>query len=267
VATFHRSGPSAFYTLLRVPARSVARRFAVRCAVSEAASTTAEHAIGGTYELAFNGVELDRYVGVAPWPTHRPAVLFLGRHEERKGLPVLLEAFSRLLGGDSVGDAAGRPVLWVAGDGPQTTALQDRYPDSDDVVWLGVLSEEEKVRRLTAATVLCAPSLGGESFGMVLVEAMAAGTVVVASDIDGYRQAAAGHAVLVHPEDPEALAASLRSVLGGLAAVPRARWLRQAGDHAAGWSMEHLAAWYEPRYERAVVGGGPATAVHCSDHE
>jgi phosphatidylinositol alpha-mannosyltransferase len=268
VATFHRSGASAFYNLLRVPARTVARRFAVRCAVSESASTTAEHAIGGTYELAFNGVELDRYDGVDPWPTDRPVVLFLGRHEERKGLPVLLEAFSRLAAeGADAGDAAGRPVLWVAGDGPQTAALRDRYPGSDDVVWLGVLSEEEKVRRLTAATVLCAPSLGGESFGMVLVEAMAAGSVVVASDIDGYRQAAGGHAVLVHPDDPEALATTLRSVLDGRAAVPRTTWLRQAGEHAAGWSMDHLAVWYEPRYQRAVVGDGPATAVHCSDHE
>jgi phosphatidylinositol alpha-mannosyltransferase len=268
VATFHRSGGSAFYTLLRVPARSAARRFAVRCAVSEAARTTAEHAIGGTYELAFNGVELDRYDGVDPWPTDRPVVLFLGRHEERKGLPVLLDAFSRLVGGDAgTGPAGARPVLWVAGDGPQTTALRDRYPGSDDVVWLGVLSEEEKVRRLTAATVLCAPSLGGESFGMVLVESMAAGTVVVASDIDGYRQAAAAHAVLVPPAAPEALAASLGSVLGGQAAAPRASWLRHAGEYAAGFSMDRLAAWYEPRYEQAVVGGGPTTAVHCSDHE
>ena len=141
---------------------------------------------------------MDRFEGVEPWPIDRPTILFLGRHEERKGLGTLLDAFERLHPDPCPEAATPRPpLLWIAGDGPLTESLRRRHPPSADLCWLGVLSEEEKVRRLVAADVLCAPSLGGESFGVVLVEAMAARTVVVASDIDGYRDAADGHAVLV----------------------------------------------------------------------
>jgi phosphatidyl-myo-inositol alpha-mannosyltransferase len=279
VATFHRSGGSALYTLLGPLARRLAGRFAVRTAVSEAARSTASHALGGTYEVGFNGIELDRYAGVAAWPTDRPTVLFLGRHEERKGLRVLLDAFDRLgpvpssgatgtSGTSGSGPRAGRPVLWIAGDGPQSVALRRHHPDSSDVVWLGVLSEEEKVRRLMAADVLCAPSLGGESFGMVLLEGLAAGTPVVASDIEGYRAAAGGCAVLVPPGDGRALATALAGVLSGDLAVSghdggpgrdasRRCWLAAGAERAEQWSMERLAGWYEGWYRTAMVGSGP----------
>ncbi len=221
VATFHRSGPSVFYRMLRPLTRRLSGRFAVQCAVSEAASATASRALGGTVDIVFNGVEVDRYQDVEPWPSDRPTVLFLGRHEERKGLHGLLEAAADL---DQVTGAghrrrAGRPRLWIAGDGPQTNALRQHHPDSADIEWLGVLSEEEKIRRLVAADVLCAPSLGGESFGMVLLEGMAARTVVVASDIDGYRAAAGRLAVLVPPGDAQALSVALNGVLSGRSAV------------------------------------------------
>jgi phosphatidylinositol alpha-mannosyltransferase len=277
VATFHRSGGSVFYAVLGPLARRMAHRLAIRAAVSEAARSTASAALGGTYEVGFNGVEVDRYRGVDPWPTDRPAVLFLGRHEERKGLQFLLEAFDGLRAApvegvpvegvpdDGVpGATAGRPVLWIAGDGPRTDSLRRLHPESSDVRWLGVLSEEEKVRRLVAADVLCAPSLGGESFGMVLLEAMAARTVVVASDIDGYRAAAGGHAVLVPPADRRSLAEALSGVLsGGLAVLPvgpehgeggpRSRWLSAGAERADRWSMGRLAEWYEGLYRSAMV--------------
>jgi phosphatidyl-myo-inositol alpha-mannosyltransferase len=273
VATFHRSGGSPFYTALRPLTRRLARRFAVRCAVSEAARSTAFEALGGTYEIGFNGVESDRYQGVDPWPTDRPAVLFLGRHEERKGLRVLLEAADRLdatTGPGDSGGAARRPVLWIAGDGPQTDSLRRLHPESPDLKWLGVLAEEEKVRRLVAARVLCAPSLGGESFGIVLLEAMAARTVVVASDIDGYRDAAAGHALLVPPGDAHSLAQALAGVLEGRTALlpgdtggadsdldeGRGHWLDAAAGRASHQSMGRLAEWYEGIYRSAVVGHG-----------
>jgi phosphatidyl-myo-inositol alpha-mannosyltransferase len=263
VATFHRHGGSAAYRVLGPLARRAAGRLAVRAAVSEAARSTAAHALGGTYEVGFNGVEVDRYRDAEPWPTDRPTVLFLGRHEERKGLQVLLEAFGHLTA--TLGDGEVRPVLWIAGDGPQTEALRRRYPESSDVVWLGVLSEQEKVRRLAAADVLCAPSLGGESFGMIIVEAMAARTPVVASDIDGYRAAAGGCAVLVPPSERTALAFALAGVLGGRLAVlgpatddrdtePRQRWLDTAAQRADQWSMDRLAQWYVGLYRRAMVG-------------
>ena len=264
VATFHRSGGSVLYSLLRPVTRRLAGRLAVRVAVSEAAAATARRALGGTYEVLFNGIEVDRFAGVAPWPNDRPTALFLGRHEERKGLAVLLEAWVRLTGdGPVAGRNGGRPVLWVAGDGPATAELQRRHPASDSLEWLGVVGEEEKVRRLVAADVIAAPALGGESFGLVLLEGMAARTVVVASDIDGYRDAAGGCAVLFPPGDAPALAVALRGVLGGVLARrgadggSRGAWLEAAAGRADRWSMASLAERYEALYRDAVVKGRP----------
>lgn len=259
VATFHRSGGSLLYTLLAPVSRPMARRIAVRCAVSEAAATTATAALGGTFEVLFNGIEIDRFEGVEPWPAEGPTALFLGRHEERKGLAVLLEAWKRLLDeGTGRSDSTPAPVLWVAGDGPETPVLRRRFPPSAAIRWLGVIDEEEKVRRLAAADVLAAPALGGESFGMVLLEAMAARTVVVASDIGGYRDAAGGQAVLSTPGDPAALATALRGVLDGdLAggAAGRRSWLDAGFDRARRWSMSELAVHYGSLYGSAVVRG------------
>jgi phosphatidylinositol alpha-mannosyltransferase len=267
VATFHRSGGSLFYTVLRPLTTSLARRrFAVRCAVSEAARETAHAAVGGDYVVLFNGVEVDRYADAVPWPTTGPTALFLGRHEERKGLQVLLDAFTQLTGAPVPGDGAGGgtaavpPTLWVAGDGPDTDALRRRYPDSPSLHWLGVLTEEEKLRRLAGADVLCAPSLGGESFGMVLLEAMAAGTPVIASDIPGYRDAAGGRAHLVRPGEASALAGALRDALGPVdeaEAHRRQQGLADGAARAREWSMDRLAERYESLYRGVTQPGEP----------
>ena len=262
IGTFHRSGASVLYRVLRPVTGPLVRRLAIRCAVSEAAASTAAAALGGTFEVLFNGIETDRFAQVPPWPTDGPTALFLGRHEERKGLAVLLEAWeqmNRTKGFPHVGEpvASGRPVLWVAGDGPETESLKRRHPESGTVQWLGVVDEDEKVRRLLAADLLAAPALGGESFGMVLLEAMAARTVVVASDIDGYRDAAGGRAVLAAPGDPSALAAALTGVLlGNLAGGERGRaaWLDAGSERAARWSMADLALRYDKLYAEAMVG-------------
>jgi len=262
IGTFHRSGGSVFYSVLRPVTRPLVRRLSVRCAVSEAAASTATTALGGTFEVLFNGIEVDRFEDVEPWPTVGPTALFLGRHEERKGLAVLLEAWDEMARTDLVPPAggpgaSGPPVLWVAGDGPDTETLKRRHPESATVRWLGVVAEDEKVRRLVAADVLAAPALGGESFGMVLLEAMAARTVVVASDIDGYRDAAGGRAVLTAPGDPSALAGALTGVfVGNLAGKERGRaaWLEAGAERAARWAMADLADQYDKLYTQAMVG-------------
>jgi phosphatidylinositol alpha-mannosyltransferase len=146
-------------------------------------------------------------------------------------------------------------VLWVAGGGPGTEVQRRRHPESDRVRWLGVLSDTETAGRLDRADVLCAPSLHGESFGMVVLEGMAAGCAVVASDIDGYRKAAAGHAALVPPGDKEALARALGVALadaveGSGESAPEAR--KAALEHARNWSMDGLAERYVGIYERAI---------------
>jgi phosphatidylinositol alpha-mannosyltransferase len=267
VATFHRSGGSPFYTVLRPLTTRLARRsFAVRCAVSEAARETAQAAVGGDYVVLFNGVEVDRYADAVPWPTTGPTALFLGRHEERKGLQVLLEAFTQLSGASVTGNGAGGgtiaapPTLWVAGDGPETESLRRRYRDSPAIHWLGVLTEEDKLRRLAGADVLCAPSLGGESFGMVLLEAMAAGTAVIASDIPGYRDAAGGTACLVSPGDASALADALREALGPVDeadAHGRQQGRADGTARAQEWSMDRLAERYESLYRDVTQPGQP----------
>jgi phosphatidylinositol alpha-mannosyltransferase len=240
VATFHRSGaPRA--ALLAAPAtRWACGRIPVRAAVSEAARRTAAVWCSGSVEVFFNGLDADRFAHARPVDSALPAVVFVGRHERRKGLGVLLEAFS---------SARLDAVLWVIGDGPETASLRARYPESDRICWLGQLSDEEVADRLRGASVLCAPSLGGESFGMVLLEGMAAGCRVVASDIPGYRDAAGGHATLVPPGDAVALRGALRAALGA-PSDPAAR--DAAAAYAAQWSMDRLAQRYVDAYRRAV---------------
>ena len=242
VATFHRSGSSSLYTLFRPLIRHWSRKIDIRCAVSEQARETAQSAVGGAFEAVFNGVELEPFAQAAPWPTDSSTVLFLGRHESRKGLAVLLEALK------------GLPAdvrLWVAGAGPETAPLRSRFGGDRRIEWLGVISDAERASRMRGADVFCAPSVLGESFGVVLLEAMAAGTPVVASDLPGYRSAARSdiEAVLVPPGDPAALARAIRRVLEDRALADR---LVAAGAlRSQDLSMDRLADRYMELYDRA----------------
>jgi phosphatidylinositol alpha-mannosyltransferase len=243
IGTFHRSGASSAYEMLKPAVRWVTRRLDMRCAVSEDARRTAELALGGEYELLFNGIEVDRFSKAAPWPTVAPTIFFIGRHEERKGLAVLL---------DAVADLPGDVRLGVAGDGPQTAALQARTAGDERIEWLGRVTDEEAAARLRGADVFCAPSLHGESFGVVLLEAMAAGVPIVASDLPGYRNVANPevHAVLVEPGDAAALAAGIRRVLGDPSLAAR---LVAAGDgRAAEFAMDTLAERYLDLYDELL---------------
>jgi len=243
VGTFHRSGSSTAYAALRPAVVPLARRLALRCAVSPDARDTAAAALGGEYELVFNGVEVERFARATPWPTTHPTVFFIGRHEGRKGLDVLLDAMDLL---------PPETRLWLAGDGPETAELRARSAGDPRVEWLGVIDDEEVAARLRGADVLCAPSVHGESFGVVLLEAMAAGTPVVASDLPGYRNVASpGHdALLVPPGDPEALAAAVGRVL----CDPRlAARLASAGEERARqFGMVELVERYLELYETRV---------------
>jgi phosphatidyl-myo-inositol alpha-mannosyltransferase len=242
VGTFHLAGESAAYRYLSPFTRRFVKRLSVRCAVSQEAAQFAAKALGGEYDVLFNGVELDRFDRATASPTDGPTILFVGRHEERKGLVTLLTAMQEL---------PPETRLWVAGTGPQTAELQGRFRDPR-VTWLGRIDDVELARRWKAASAYCAPSLGGESFGVVLLEAMAAGAPVVASDIPGYRQVARHEvdALLVPPGDAPALATALRRVLSDdrLAADLR----RNGRDRAAGYSMATLAERYEEHYLHLV---------------
>ncbi len=244
VGTFHCAGQSAAYRWLRPLTRWLAGRLDVRCAVSEDARVLAERSLGGEYTLLFNGIEVDRFAKASPWPTEAPTLLFVSRHEARKGLAVLIAALEHLPADLRV---------WVASDGPQTAELRAATASDPRVEWLGRISEEEKARRLRGADVLVAPSLHGESFGLVLLEGMAASTPIVASDLPGYRNVVrhGREALLVPPEDPRALAAAICGVLDE---PDLARDLVAGGDsRAAEYSMEHLAERYVELYEGAIA--------------
>lgn len=251
VGTFHRAGEIAWYRAVRRPARWALSRLALRCAVSDLAVATARHAFGGSYELVWNGVDVASAKAAPPWPSEGRTVLFLGRHEPRKGLGVLVEAVVR-----SGLDAS----IWVVGEGPQTEELREKTLGDPRFYWLGTVSEEEKFRRLKSADVMVAPSLHGESFGVVLLEGMAAGTAVVASDIPGYRAVArpGRDALLVPPGDPDALSAALDKALAGGLDIVAMR--ESAKERAAERSLDALAARYLELYDSLLARGGGQTA-------
>lgn len=244
IGTFHAAGRSSAYRWVNRGCRSLRGRIQIGCAVSADAEALASHWLGGSYERVFNGIEVERYATAVAAETDRPTILFIGRHDERKGLRVLLEAAKGL--GDDV-------RLWIAGDGDQTAELKAKHRGDDRIEWLGQISDGEKQARLAGATIFCAPSLGGESFGIVLLEAMAAGTPIVASDIAGYSKVARGgaDALLVPPGDPDALCAALSSALSG---GPDVHGRMDSGrERADQFSMSALADLYLEKYERLIA--------------
>ncbi len=234
-------------------------RLHARIAVSEAAAWTARRFYGGRYRIIPNGVQLpgsaefaasDRDNELAA--TGQLRILFVGQAVERKGLPVLLRAFEALR--DQI-----PATLTLVGASAQEVAhmmLDDR-----GVQALGKVSEERKLSELARADVVCAPSLHGESFGMVLTEAFAAATAVLASDIPGYRDVLRdGHdGLLVAPGDALALAEALRM----LALDPdlRARMALAARERAERFAWPNVAAEVLDCYEQALRVGSPATRL------
>jgi phosphatidylinositol alpha-mannosyltransferase len=258
VATFHRSGTDRIYRLEGAALRIFARRLDAAVAVSDAARQTAAKVLGRSFAgipVIPNAVDLGRYaaarLSASPGGGHaiaaRPGtILFVGRHEERKGLAVLLDAFELLRHRQSPGTPATLRLL-VVGDGPQTAGLRARFGDGPAISWLGPVDDHEKMRLLTSADVFVAPSLRGESFGVVLLEAMAAGTAVVASGLEGYRLAAGEAALFVKVGDAEDLANGIEAVLGDT--TERVRLVRLGGERVKGFSLDSLAERYLAVYE------------------
>ena len=223
--------------------------------MSDDARALAERYLGGCYELVLNGVEVDRWRLADPYKPDGPTMFFCGRHEPRKGLDVLLAAMASL---------PPTTRCWVAGSGPDTARLQAQHAGDPRIEWLGRISEEEKIARMRGASVFCAPSLRGESFGVVLIEAMAARTPIVATDLPGYRNVARPDldARLVPAGDPDALAAALREVLTDDDLAERLR-ISGAG-RADTFSMDSLARRYLGLYEmlhRSEIGRQMAERV------
>jgi phosphatidylinositol alpha-mannosyltransferase len=209
VGTFHMYGPDhKGYRVAGPFARIAAERLTARIAVSEPARSCAALFCGGDYTVIPNGI--DPPVPPADPPVRDGSrVLFVGRAELRKGLPVLLEAFAGL---------PGSPTLDLVGVEREELERQPVAIPAEVAERIrahGRVSEEDRQHLLARADVLAAPSLAGESFGLVLVEGMAAGVPVVASSIPGYAEVlrpSCGR--LVPPGDVDALRQALGELLG-----------------------------------------------------
>ncbi|KJE24765.1 Phosphatidylinositol alpha-mannosyltransferase [Frankia torreyi] len=215
VATFHTANPrSRFLTAAQGALQPSFEKLRARIAVSEAARRTLVEHLGADAILIPNGVAVQHFVDAQPLPGYddgRPTVAFLGRIDEpRKGLDVLLAAMPALAA--RIDDAR----LLVAGPGDAAAVRARLEPElRSRVDLLGLVSDADKPRVFASGQVYCAPNTGQESFGIVLLEAMAAGTAVVASDIDAFRRVLddgrAGR--LFDVGDPAQLAATLADVL------------------------------------------------------
>ena len=258
VATFHAFGGfSPSYWVGRRFAGRLADRLHGRIAVSGAARHFISRYFPGSYEIIPNGVDLDLYNDAAPFEELRDGtlnILFVGRFEERKGLIHLLKAYHRLR--KRKVDAR----LLVIGGGSKAREYR-RFiglRGIRDVEFLGRVDDEAKARYFASADIFCAPNTGQESFGIVLLEAMAAGVPIVASDNHGFKQVVQRNvqALLVEPRNPRALAAALYK----LAQDPDLRHrMGEAGRERAqdySWPRvtERVVDFYHETRERVVAG-------------
>lgn len=255
VGTFHAysTKPVPNYLANAFGARRVFNRLSARIAVSQAAAWTGRRWFGGEYTIIPNGVD----VGAAPaTPAARSEelrILFVGRPEERKGLPILLTAFGALVehvpSRLTVIGAEREDVLKYLPDPELLGRIDIRGRVSGSRLW----------SELHEADLLCAPSLSGESFGMVLTESFAAGTPVIASAIAGYSDVVTDgvDGLLVPPGDPQRLAEELQRAHHepeSLEAMGRA-----ARESARRYAWPRVADQVTDVYERAIEAPRPVT--------
>ncbi|MFD5429764.1 glycosyltransferase family 4 protein [Streptomyces sp. NPDC127084] len=271
VATFHTSNPRSRAMIAAYPILQPAlEKINARIAVSEYARRTLVEHLGGDAVVIPNGVDVDFFAkaepkaewqgGDAPGKARGGTIGFIGRIDEpRKGLPVLMKAFPKIL--------AERPEtrLLVAGRGDEEEAVASLPAEMRSrVEFLGMVSDEDKARLLRSVDVYVAPNTGGESFGIILVEALSAGAPVLASDLDAFAQVldqgAAGE--LFTNEDADSLAAAAVRLLGDPA---RREELRARGSaHVRRFDWSTVGADILAVYETVADGAASVAAVERS---
>jgi len=252
VATFHAyAGWSLAYQFGRRVLGHYGRRLHGRIAVSAAARHFADRYFPGDYKVIPNGVDISRFEAAEPierWRDGIRNIFFVGRLENRKGVMDLLKAY-RLLR-----KAGCECRLLLAGAGPLEKQVR-RYlltRRTGGVELLGRISDTEKARLFATADVFVAPATGRESFGIVLLEAMAAGKPIVASDIHGYRSVVrrGEQGLLVPPQNPRALAGALARLLSDDAL--RERMGASGRERVRQFSWESVTAKVEAYYEFVI---------------
>jgi phosphatidylinositol alpha-mannosyltransferase len=265
VGTFHasvrrgRTGtpPEWAYASAKPFLRYYVRRLHGRIAVSDAALQFIQRFFPGEYRIIPNGVDVDRFRNATPLPAYRDDklnVLFVGRIEKRKGLKHLLRAIPL------VREHVPNTRFIIVGDGPLRAGYQRLVERAGwpDVVFAGRVSDAELPAYYATADVFCAPNTGSESQGIILLEALAARTPVVASDIPGYRTVIR-HGIdgyLVPPADREQLSWAICHLLSD--AAERARLGALGGLRVEAYSWEHVARQVEAYYTELL-------AAHRSD--
>lgn len=261
VGTFHAAlGRSVSRAIASAPMRLYMERIGVRIAVSEEARRTLIEHHGGDAVIIPNGVETASFRRASTVPRwmatdSRPVIVFLGRLDEpRKGLSVFAGAIEGVL--DKMPGA--RFLIAGRGDAPEIRRQLTRFGDS--VSFLGGISDEEKASLLAGASLYVAPQTGGESFGIVLVEAMAARTAVVASDIPAFRAVLEdGRAGVLF--ETGSSAALVDQLLGLLADKARLEGLSEAGQRASlQYDWEVVADKVFEVYRLAIDMGSPAAS-------
>ncbi len=260
VGTFHAAGPRSLgYQLWRPVLQRYAERLDARVAVSQAARSFASRYFPGDYELIPNGVDPDRFhprhAALPQADPDRPTVLFVGRFYRRKGLPILLAAMR------GVRERIPAARLLVVGDGPHAPEYRRlAEPLGDAVEFLGELPAADVPRAYRSADVFAAPSTDRESFGVIHLEAMASGTPIIASDIEGYRELLdPGREALLFPNRD--VAALTDAIVRVLEDPSLRRSMAQAGRAKAErftWSgiARRLEALYYERLERRAPAAG-----------
>ena len=252
VATFHSFGGfSMSYWLGRPVGRHYLRKLDARIAVSTAARHFVSRYFPGEYRIIPNGVDVDAYRNARPFPEYRDGklnILFTGRLEPRKGATYLMRAYAALK------KRQPDTRLIIVGVGPQLGELRRFVRDRrvGDVLFAGRVSDADKARFFRTADVFCAPSTGQESFGIVLLEAMAAGLPVVASDIHGYKKVVQRNVsgLLVEPRDAVALEAALERLLHD--AELRASLGAAGARRAPEFDWSHVTAQLVELYEKVI---------------
>ncbi len=243
VGTIHRSGGGPAIRLTRPLLKRLGHRLDRVVAVSEMAALTYAASLDRKPIVLFNGFEIERFREMPRVEPDEPTFVVVGRLEERKGVATAVTAI--------LNHNASSPNKWrlrVVGDGPERSRLEQLANGDPLITFLGRVSDEVKRAEIRSASALVAPALHGESFGLILIEGLASEIPVIASNIDGYRQAGGGQVALFTPGNPNDLLAAMRQTLEGDGSERRAR----VSDYVQRWSMESLMDAYLDIYEQAT---------------